>query len=206
MLSAESSLWSSNGTARLIVVGTEEGSQEFYIHGDLLLEASPVLKAAFKSAFKEAALLRVLLPQFVPKNFELFLRFVQSVALADPPRIGFPEVNDELVMNIVQIAAYLGADQVLTMLQNHVQRKATLSTMAVFEENEIQVDWGIAAFEALYKETKKVARDSARSSPYGQRKKRARAEMKLHLEGLSSHTRDDFLSFVIQKCARDRGY
>ena len=59
-----------------------EQQKTFVVHSDVLLELSPVVRAAITGEFKEAACQKMELPQFNPDDFELFLRLAQSVAFS----------------------------------------------------------------------------------------------------------------------------
>jgi hypothetical protein len=124
----------------------------FNVHKDLLMNLSPVVTAAISNEFKEKTSQEILLPQFKPADFELFLRLANSVAFCDPPNINVPTVDDTLIIRVVPIAAYLDAQLMLKMFEQHVQANATFATMVVFEESHVDVQWSAQAFERLYNE------------------------------------------------------
>ena len=147
--------WTPSSETMRFVVGVKEndgGLQVFEVHRDIFIEISPVVAAAISGEFKEKGTGEICLPQFEPPVFELFLRFAQSVALSQPPEINLPVVNDELVIQIVPIAAYLGAEQMLEVLKARVQAKATVATVKIFERCSVSVTWGDQAFEAIFSE------------------------------------------------------
>ena len=111
-----------------------------------------MVKAAMSNDFKEKAEQEIRLPQFDPADFELFVRLAQAVACCDPPLIGVPTITDALVLRIVPIAAYLGVEPMLKLLEEHVQKQATKATILIFEESGLRVEWCNVALSKLFAE------------------------------------------------------
>ena len=116
------------------------------------MEVSAMVKAAMSNDFKEKAEQEIRLPQFDPADFELFVRLAQAVACCDPPLIGVPTITDALVLRIVPIAAYLGVEPMLKLLEEHVQKQATKATILIFEESGLRVEWCNVALSKLFAE------------------------------------------------------
>eukprot|EP00277_Geminigera_cryophila_P019291 CAMPEP_0179435908 /NCGR_PEP_ID=MMETSP0799-20121207/19940_1 /TAXON_ID=46947 /ORGANISM="Geminigera cryophila, Strain CCMP2564" /LENGTH=248 /DNA_ID=CAMNT_0021215593 /DNA_START=346 /DNA_END=1092 /DNA_ORIENTATION=+ len=160
-------LWQPSGLVHFVVgphpsvhettVKTEDGKtspvqRTFQVQKDVLMELSPVVKAAVTGEYKERATNEIMLPQFDPDDFELFIRLAQSVAFSNPPEIGVPIVNDSIVLRVVPIAAYLGVEAMLKMMEEHVQNNPSLVTIVVFEETRVQIQWRESVFIRLFEE------------------------------------------------------
>jgi len=131
---------------------TSPVQKTFQVQKDVLMELSPVVKAAVTGEYKERATNEILLPQFDPDDFELFIRLAQSVAFSSPPEICVPIINDSLVLRVVPIAAYLGVEAMLKMMEEHVQNNPSLVTIVVFEEARVQIQWRESVFIRLFDE------------------------------------------------------
>ena len=134
------------------LLAEEVHQQTFTVHCDMLMHISPVVSAAIAGGFRESVSQEIDLPQFKPKDFELFLCLVQAVSFSIPPHIPLPKISNTLVMAVVPIAAYLGCESMLTMLEAHVQLAATIATVLVFEDCKIPVTWSTGAFMRLFTE------------------------------------------------------
>jgi len=131
---------------------TSPVQKTFQVQKDVLMELSPVVKAAVTGEYKERATNEIMLPQFDPDDFELFIRLAQSVAFSSPPEICVPIINDSLVLRVVPIAAYLGVEAMLKMMEEHVQNNPSLVTIVVFEESHLQIQWRESVFIRLFEE------------------------------------------------------
>jgi len=138
----------------------------FLVHKDVLVELSSMVKAAMANECKEKAHQEIRLPQFNPADFELFLRFAQAVAYCDPPEIGLPPLTNTLIERVLPIAAYLGADPMLELFEEHVQKKATSATIVAFDESGVRVDWGHLALSKLFAELTTASAHTAHSPLY----------------------------------------
>ena len=160
-------LWQPSGLVHFVVgphpsvhettVKTKDGKtspvqKTFQGQKNVLMELSPVVKAAVTGGYKESATNKILLPQFDPDDFELFIRLAHSVAFSSPPEISVPIVNDSLVLRVVPIAAYLGVEAMLKMMEEHVQNNPSLVTILVFEEARLQIQWRESVFIRLFEE------------------------------------------------------
>uniref|UniRef100_A0A7S1AAZ2 BTB domain-containing protein n=1 Tax=Noctiluca scintillans TaxID=2966 RepID=A0A7S1AAZ2_NOCSC len=142
-------LWEPSGLVHF-VVGVAE-TRKFAAHRDVLVALCPVVEAAVTGNFKESERQEVQLPQFQPDDFELFLRFALSGAFCSLPEVQ-PVINDNLVLRVVPIAAYLGAKAMLDVMEEHVQKAATFATVLAFEEANVSVHWDEDVFSALFKD------------------------------------------------------
>ena len=130
----------------------ERKSFTFIVPKDILVELSPVVKAAVTGEFKEGVQQLVKLPQFDANDFELFVRLAQTVAFCSPPDIGAPSISDSLILRVVPIAAYLDVEKMIKMMEAHVQQNPTLATVLIFETTNVPVQWGEKALNKLFTE------------------------------------------------------
>jgi len=105
--------------------------QTFQVKKNVLMELSPVVKAAVTGECKESETQEIRLPQFQPADFELFIRLAQSVACSCPSEITAPRINDSLILSVVPIAAYLGVEALLKKMEDHVHNTPRLETVLV---------------------------------------------------------------------------
>jgi hypothetical protein len=131
-------------------VNFERKAFTFIVPKDILIELSPVVKAAVMGEFKEGVQQLIKLPQFDADDFELFVRLAQTVAFCSPPDISAPSISDSLVLRVVPIAAYLDVDQMCKMMEAHVQQNPTLATILIFETFNLPVLWGEKALNRLF--------------------------------------------------------
>ena len=122
------------------VVGEEEDQQSFCTQSAVIEELCPMVKAAMANDCREATTRSMLLPQFVPLDFELFLRLIQATAASHSPQINAPTVSDDLIICVAPIAAYLGAEKMLAIIQAHVQATPTLETFIAID-TVTEVEW-----------------------------------------------------------------
>lgn len=181
------------------VVGDGECIKLFEVQRDLFIDLSPVLEAGLRSGFKESLTNEFKLPQFDPSNFDLFLRLVQAISFSIPPLITV-SFDDDLVIKIVPIAAYLGAQRVLKLLEMHVQQHAKLATILVFNENSVDVKWSHACIESLFEELTTKGSNRFPSSNLSNFKKISFSPFsKQKVEGLSNSTLSDLLCYAIER-------
>lgn len=156
--SQSKSITQSNGAMLRFIVG----GQSVEVNRDAMYEMSPVVRGAVNSANsainrwihsspKECTLQEMRLDQFAPADFELFMWLCEVMICSHPPPCNDASwINDDVVQRVVPIAAHLGVEKLLKMMEEHVQKAPTVATIIAFDACEVGVDWGETAYACLY--------------------------------------------------------
>jgi hypothetical protein len=151
-MALKSNMWLLNDDGRVkFVVGLEK--TVFFFHKGLIMDISPVVKAALMGEFKEGIREEIILPQFDRDDFTLFLRVVASLACCEPPAIATPVLSDDCILSIAPISGYLRTNIIFDFMLKHVEAQPKLSTVIAVEEiSEFRIQWGPIVIQALLRE------------------------------------------------------